>query len=79
MFKRLIEPDYETYTIEGNLLADTAKMCLEPIIDELIDEGYSTVDIQHILVEEISVMVLDKRWARNTILKGKNENKTITD
>ncbi len=71
MFKRLIEPEYEIYTTQGELLANTAKMELEPIIDVLIDKGYSTVDIQHILLEEISVMVCEKRLARNANLRRK--------
>jgi hypothetical protein len=72
MFKRLVSDDYETYTKTGEALAESAKTKLEPIIEYLIDEGYATVDIQHILLEEISVMICEKRLDRNVTLRRKN-------
>jgi hypothetical protein len=59
--KTLFKPETETYTDEANSLADEVRSAVLPIIRRWTKEGYSTRDIEAVVVMEIQLECSTRR------------------
>lgn len=65
MYKRLVTNDYEVLNDEGAVFAKHIKKCLTPLVAPLIEKGYSSIDIEHVLTDEIALLLAETRILRN--------------
>lgn len=64
----LLHPEYETYNDSGNLVASEFNRMIDAFIDEKM-ERYSSVELEYILLSELSMKLSEKRLTRNLKIK----------
>jgi hypothetical protein len=64
----LLHPEYETYNDSANLVASEFNRMIDAFIDEKM-ERYSSVELEYILMSELSMKLSEKRLTRNLKIK----------
>ena len=62
--KKLISEKYEHLNDEGRQLDRNFSEILKPLINEYVDNGYSTIEIEHVLVGNITLRMAEVRMKR---------------
>lgn len=69
----LLHPEYETYNDSGNLVASEFNRMIDVFIDDKM-ERYSSVELEYILLSELSMKLSEKRLTRNLKIKKNNKS-----
>lgn len=76
--KRLFREEYETYTEEAVKISQEMGVKIRKMIDHYCnDKGYSINDIQHILLDEVTLNCSEFKILRN--IKFRKEKKSIKE
>lgn len=73
--KRLFREEYETYTEEAVKISQEIGVKIRKMIDHYCnDKGYSINDIQHILLDEVSLNCSEFKILRNIKFRKEKKN-----
>jgi hypothetical protein len=75
MYKRLFNTTYETIDETGQKLAFRIETAITPILDEMMEEGYSLIDVENIALSTIAIKMAELRIERNTEIIRENNLK----
>lgn len=70
-YKRMFHP-HEGITAEGDALSREISAATEGIINKYMEAGYDSHDLEHIVVNEIAIMVVSARLLRQSKLRRQN-------
>lgn len=72
--KRLFTEQYETYTKEAQIVASEIGPQIRKIIEKFCgEEGYSIIDIEHLLISEVTLNIAEFKILRNRKIKKDKE------